>query len=223
MSVHGDSPPSPDPAPEIGGIDVGTSAELRAQQDATAAAAASLATVRSSAEKWQAAIASILGLLGVSGLITGPDDFLKVQEQWRWPIPILLGLTVVLALAGVVLAARAAHGLPTRGWSTGEAFVERQHRAAQSAANALWAAIACALAAFVLLSTTVGIIWFAPRADAVGPAKTLIATETFVACGPVTAMTGPGIRLHDELTDTDVSVAAVDLRLLQEVRTCPKP
>jgi hypothetical protein len=211
-----------DRIPQIGGVDTATPAELRAQELADVAATKSLEVVRSSAEKWQTAIASLLGLFTLSGLIKGPDDFAKVDERWQPAIPAFLALAAFSGVLALLLAARAAHGLPQRNWSIGEAYLHARQDAARTAATALWTAINLGLLSFACLATIVGILWFAPRAAPTAK-STLLATDQVIACGPLSAAPGGGLLVRDQLTGSDVRISASELRVVQQVAACPTP
>lgn len=193
---------------------------LKAQEAADSASSKSLESVRESAGKWQTTITTMIGLFALSGFVKGPDDFAKVASSWQWGIPWILGLIALTGVSAVLLAGRAANGLPKKGWSDAADYMGRQQTAADDAASALRWAITLAVVAFGLLVLMVGILWFAPRAPA-ETSNSLVTTRSAVYCGPI-APSPNGIEVADTLGGSKVDVPAADIIGMQQVRTCPE-
>lgn len=210
---------SHDRIPSTAGGSVATQAQLAAQRAADNAAAEALSALRASAEKWQAAIGTILGLFAISGLIKGPDDLAKVDPAWLPAIAMLLAVGVALGLAATVLAARAAYGYPVWSWSIGDAYVADRRQALTGTASSLRRAIGSAILAFVAFFLAVGILWFGPRAT--GATYTLATTQTRIVCGKLVAVTPADITIDDKLTGDQVVLAAAEILVMQSTASCP--
>jgi hypothetical protein len=76
----------------------------KAREEETAA----LSNLRSSAEKWAAALTSALGVVGLAALLKGPEPFKSLADDPRWWAERLFFAAAVLALIASVLATLAA-------------------------------------------------------------------------------------------------------------------
>lgn len=206
--------------PEVRGGAEAKPDDLAAQEAAEAASSDSLKQLRDGAAKWETAIATVLGLFAISGLIKGPDDFAKVAADWRYLIPWFLGAAVALGLLATFLAAQAAHGLPRRRWAIGEDYFTRRDRSELSTATNLNRAIGAAFLSFALFTIVVGILWFAPRATP-SVDLSLLTTADQIVCGEIKGITTTSITVADELTAADVTVALPDLLGLRPASKCP--
>lgn len=206
--------------PEHRGAGRASQEELTEQLAAEKAADNALASIRGGAEKWQAVIATILGLFAVSGLVKGPDDFAKVDPAWQSLIPLLLAAAVLFGLGATYLAARAAFGLPRLVWSFGNDYASARRAEESNAATSLNRAIIGALVAFLCFASVVGILWFAPRAPK--DAKlSMITTRTQLACGEIKGAVPGALKVADRLSGGDVTIQPGDILVLQPVSSCP--
>ena len=206
--------------PENTGGGAGTMAGRLADEAARNAEATQLETVRAAAEKWAGAIATIIGLFALSGIIKGPDDFAKVAMPWQIAIPIALTLAVGCGLTATLFAARAAYGLPKEIVAIGPIWTEERLRATKTAAKFLYAAIGGAVASFAAFAFAVGVLWFAPRA-ASPTSMTLLTTSTTLVCGQVKSVTMAQITIADVVTGGDVTTEAGAIRFMTAVSSCP--
>lgn len=139
-----------------------------------------LATVQSSAGKWQASIAAFLGLYGTVGFVIGPNQLanLPVHGYVLLGVLIAYGLAGALGLTALALANLAAQGIPKIFDQpiTGEWLSEKSTSRARTASTQLKSAIGFALVA--------GLI-------AVAISVFLIVTGTLAARHSSALVTGP--------------------------------
>jgi len=179
-----------------------------------------LETIRAAAEKWAGAIATIIGLFAISGIVKGPDDFAKVAVPWQFGVPIAWASAVTLGAVATVLAARAAYGLPQEAWLVGSVWVRERAIATKTAATWLYAAIGCALASFISFALAVGILWFAPRSTPLA-SLTLVTTSSTLVCGQLKSITMSEMTIADQMSGHDVTTSSSDVRIILSVTSCP--
>jgi hypothetical protein len=139
-----------------------------------------LATVQSSAGKWQASIAAFLGLYGTVGFVIGPNQLanLPVHGYVLLGVLIAYGLTGALGLTALALSNLAAQGIPKifNQPITGAWLSEKSTARARSASTQLKSAIGFALVAGLL---------------AIGISVFLIVTGALTARHSSALVTGP--------------------------------
>lgn len=117
--------------------------------------------VRTAAQTWTGYISALLGVVGLAGVAFVPDQISKVAPAAQ-PLVIGMGLAVVLlGLAALVLAARAAGSVPGYVWNDGRAYRDASKKAADAGMTQLaWSrnltsgAVACLLLAAALAAFT---------------------------------------------------------------------
>ena len=152
---------------------------------------AALSNLRSTAEKWSAALTSALGVVGLAALLKGPEPFNGLTSQPRWWAERLFFAAAVLALLATLLATLTAQqnaakilggsGTAYKTWATGQ--IGRWKRALSASRWLAAAAVACVLASASLL-------WFGTSKastptiiDATGSALCHNAGSTVIAKG----------------------------------------
>ncbi|MCK6210079.1 hypothetical protein KZX45_05930 [Georgenia sp. EYE_87] len=88
-----------------------TSEDLRWEREAEDLRHGAVLRVHSTASKWLAASASITGVASVTGLLS-PGALAALEETTRDCVVALLGLGLLMAFAGLVLASLASQGTP---------------------------------------------------------------------------------------------------------------
>lgn len=143
-----------------------------------------------SAERWRNGLAAIVAIALGSLILKGPDDAQSISSWWRVGLTVAVGAGVLLAIAGLWLALRAAAGTPGHitfaevlddHGTVREFRVSEAHRASRSLARARW----CALAALVLLISAQLTAWWAPLTE-----EQQQSGPTVVICTPAGAVAG---------------------------------
>jgi|GEM_PF-1067109 hypothetical protein len=203
-------------------FDSATPKELSAQLTAEKAHDQALPIIRATAEKWQAAIAGILGLFTLSGFIKGPSDFAAVDRSWQPFIPALLLAAAATGGFAMWLAACAAYSPPHWRLRTGKDYAHRQVRSTAAFAADLRLGIVLALVSWACLAATVAVLWFAPRAPTPAASLELLTTPTRLVCGVLESVNGTGVTIADRISGSDVMTSLSDIRLMQSTSVCPR-
>ncbi|MEH0661012.1 hypothetical protein QA860_25425 [Streptomyces stelliscabiei] len=157
---------------------------LRAMQEVTET---EVSRLRSSAEKWIAAVTALIGLFGLVGVIVGKDAFKGLNTDARVVTGIFSVLAIAAAAGALVSAYKAAYGWPVevdlgndhllKGW-----FEDRRGRL-EKAAGQLRSGVICALCSLGALVVAVGCIWFWPRSSPEGPLVEVTRGNDSKVCG----------------------------------------
>jgi hypothetical protein len=149
--------------------------------------AGQLAAVRAAADKWAAGIAALIGLAGLILPLAGRDAIRSLVPWTQAAIGALLALAFIAAATAVLLAYRAAHGMPAvRPADDDGALLDwyQAHRARPLAATRrLRQAIQAALTTIVALILAVGIAVFGPASPAASTPVQLTKPDGSVLCG----------------------------------------
>lgn len=179
--------------------------------------------LRSSAEKWTAAVTTLLGLFGLSGLIFGKDAFAGLPLIARIVAGILAAAAMALAASAVLNTYKSAYGWPTL-IDLGDDQKLRDWYAAKgtklgAAANELKNGVILALAALAALAVAAALIWFVPR-DPARPLITVMLTTDAQVCGQLLDSTDAMVRVRrtngEVATTPPIQIAAIKV-----VMICP--
>jgi hypothetical protein len=170
-------------------------AERRAAEKLESIGANELVRVRDAATKWQAGLASLVALVTTVFAIKGPSTVEGLTTGYRIAVAALTLLAILLAVGALLLASRAAHGLPQRRKVPTDItqVLNWDHEEAVLAAARLRWAVNCFGASVLLLATTTGVMWLAPVDD--GPFVQVEMSNGTSACGTLVSGDGDQIRL----------------------------
>ncbi|WP_406393688.1 hypothetical protein OG806_24715 [Streptomyces sp. NBC_00882] len=208
-------------APVRAGTDASLLPALRAVQEVTATEES---TLRSSAEKWIAAVTALVGLFGLAGVVVGKDAFTGLSA---WARGFAGGAALVAAgcaAAAIVWAYKAAYGWPkivdlgndqllTRWFSS-----RRTHL--QTAVGQLRKGVMWALISLGALLVAIGCIWFWPRSSPDGPLVEVTRRDDSKVCGTLLdSKTDRGLRIRrpNGVVET---VSAASLGPVKNVSSC---
>jgi hypothetical protein len=148
-----------------------------------------LATVQSSAGKWQASIAAFLGLYGTVGFVIGPNQLanLPVHGYVLLGVLIAYGLAGAFGLTALALSNLAAQGIPEiferpMGGITGAWLSHMSTERAKTASTLLKRAITCAAVAG-LLAVGISVFLIVTGALAARHSSALVTGDTGAYCG----------------------------------------
>ncbi|HLK44254.1 MAG TPA: hypothetical protein VKV34_12995 [Thermoleophilia bacterium] len=145
-----------------------------------------LATVQSSAGKWQASIAAFLGLYGTVGFVIGPNQLANLPVHGYVLVGVLIayGLAGACGLTALALSNLAAQGIPKIFDQpiTGEWLSEKSTSRARRASAQLKSAIGFALSAG-LLAVGISVFLIVAGALAARHSSALITGDTGAYCG----------------------------------------
>jgi hypothetical protein len=197
---------------------------LRAAQTLRDQAGTEETRLRSSAEKWTAAVTALLGLFGLSGFVIGKDTFTGLPLWTTWSAGAAALAALALGVSAVYLSYKAAYGWPViidlgndeqlRTW-----YADKRARLGQAAKN-LKAGVLLAIMSLTALALAAGLIWFAPRELSKPLVKVTLVTDAQV-CGHVLTSTQ---RSTTRIMKTDGEVTTIPLRQVRSiavVTTCP--
>ncbi len=179
----------------------------------------SLKDARGSAEKWQAAIATALTLIGTIAFITGPKEVAKIEEPWvRFVALILLVAAVVVALAAWLTLQFAQDATPEFGPSS--STFEYRSSYIQSAENTVGdirdarrlvtAAVGLFVAGTLLVVAAAGFDSPAPEAGTSGQSALVVQADGSLTCG-VLHTEGNSVRIGNLPVSDVKSLALVDV------------
>lgn len=151
-----------------------------------------LSTMRSTAEKWAAALTSGLGVVGLAALLTGPGVFKHLTATSKDVAELAFFVAAVAALIAITLSTLAAQAARTkissgsgpdfRAWAKYQ--IDKWHPYLSASR---WLAAAAIL--FVLLSA--GILWFGDTAE---PGPTIIDAQGSALCPEASARPAATIK-----------------------------
>jgi hypothetical protein len=146
----------------------------------------SLGAVQSTAERWGATILVITGLLTALTVVRGPDDLNALRDtSSKIIVGVLSALSLLVALASVVLAASAAQGHAVKVQPTGERYRKATLLSTQSANRKLTWSRYLALVIIPLYLAAVGLMAYSPQKSDEGPAVTITDSDGVAHCGQV--------------------------------------
>ncbi|MET9886453.1 hypothetical protein ABZZ20_25605 [Streptomyces sp. NPDC006430] len=194
---------------------------LRAVQEVTTAEESRL---RSSAEKWIAAVTALVGLFGLTGVVVGKDAFTGLSPWARGCAGGAALLAAAFAAAAITQSYRAAYGWPVvvdlgndqllTTW-----FAGRRTHLSQAAAQ-LRRGVRWALAALAALVVALGCIWFWPRTAPAGAFVEVTRADDSTVCGTLLdSTTERGLRIRRP-NGTVETVGAAELGPVRIVNSC---
>lgn len=198
---------------------------LGAAQLAQKAAAEQETKLRSSAEKWIGAITALIGLFGLSGVLTGANALSSLPLAPRLVAGLAAAVAFIAGGKAIVLSYRAAYGWPVEvDLSTDEKLRDwydaRRARLVTAAAefkNGVYFAATSAVA----LAVAVGFIWFWPASTPALPLVTVTRVDKTTVCGTPLA-SGLGQQLWIRQANGDVqTVDGTQVLSIQAATQCP--
>lgn len=138
--------------------------------------------LRRQAEGWRTGLTGLTGLLAVLTVVKGPDSLAGAGPAVRVAATVMVVAAYVLLLAGLLLAARAAHGRPGEDiLLAGQALRRWTEREVVRVTRSLrWAAVCC-VAGVALAAGALVVLWTLSEP----PARNLVrvTTDTAEVCG----------------------------------------
>ena len=183
-----------------------------------AASQAQLNNVRTAARRWQGGLAGLSGTIAIFGLVKGADDVNGLSTGWGVVYGICLAAALACSIAGGVVAMRAAFGLP-RVVSTSMTMPARRadSEEARRSAGLLHAAIWLTVASIALVASTLGVAWYAPKAQ---PADVVVHLVSGAQdCGTVVQVSHDHLVLHTDTGQRTIALSTIDG--LRGSSTCP--
>ncbi|MEU8819390.1 hypothetical protein [Actinoplanes sp. NPDC048796] len=184
-----------------------------------------LAALRAAGDKWTAGIAALIGLAGLILPLAGRDAIRSLLPWIQIAVGVLLALAFAAAAAAVLLAYRAAHGMPAvRPVGDDDALLDwyQAYRdRPRAAARHLRRAIQAALATVAALAVAVGLVVFGPAKPPTSEPVQITKPDGSVVCGVFLPSTADG-RLRVRRAD-DGEVAALspdDISRVKPVKAC---
>ncbi|MEV0569145.1 hypothetical protein [Dactylosporangium sp. NPDC050588] len=184
-----------------------------------------LQSVRTAADRWTAAVVTLIGLVGIVLPALGRDD-IRSLEPWA---QVLVGGSLLAALAAAAVAVvnghSAAHGLPvTRAVADDEGLREWYvaHRARASVAGArLRRAIIAAAVTIAALAAAVGVTTFAPAAPPESTPVQVTRPDGATVCGVLLPSTADNTLRIRRADSGDIEILRPsDLVRLKPVKVC---
>lgn len=180
-----------------------------------------LTELRSRAEKWAAAMITILGLLGLSSILAGRDTIQKFDPFVATLLVMLTGGSIVLAARATWLGTRAAQGEPELFYVTGPRLRTITGEWAERTVQDLEQMRRLALVAFALAGFALALFVLAPKpsSPAPSPSTLIIRTDGSLACGSLGATTG-----QLQITPAGGAAIAIDpheILAIHSVTSCP--
>ena len=128
------------------------------------------ARARNLAEKRVGGLTALLGLLSVSGIVTGVNAPRAVRADLSWLIFTAAVLALALAAAALVFAYRAAFGrprnTPVRNQSEQDRWYQRLRSTGARTVRLLKISIVLTLVSLLFAFAVAGLLWFLPREKA---------------------------------------------------------
>jgi hypothetical protein len=125
---------------------------------------------RTQAEKWVGGLTALLGLLSVSGIVTGANAPKAVRADLRWLVFAAAMLALASAAAALVFAYRAAFGsprnAPVRNQREQNRWYQRLRSTGPRAVRQLKTSILLTLVSLLFAFAVAGLLWFLPREKA---------------------------------------------------------
>jgi hypothetical protein len=184
-----------------------------------------LAAIRASADKWTAGVAALIGLAALILPLAGRDAIRSLLPWAQVAIGVLLALTFAAAATAILLAYRAAHGMPVArlidddnallDWY--QAYLARP----LAAARQLRQAIQTAMTTVIALAAAVGIAVFGPAKPPTSEPIQLTKPDGSVVCGVFLTSTGDGQLRIRRADDGEVAAIPVgEVTRIKPVKAC---
>ncbi len=189
--------------------------------------AASIDTVRGSAQAWRNGLTAFITLVTTAVVFQGRDTTAGLATGWRTAITVLIGGGLLLAVLGLWQALAAEAGTDPELQTLqgiravhGTLAAYEVHLAASAARRLQWGRRAVAGAITALL-TGIALIWWAPAAASPPPAYVTVAHGHAVTCGiPQPSGTG-GLRLAVQGSSDPVTIPFSQITSLTPTASCP--
>lgn len=185
----------------------------------------SLARMRSTADKWRDGLAGLVTVVTAGLVIAGPDQISGSAPSWRLTIIILMVGGLLLAVAGLVYALRAAAGNPQT--LTFEEFQTKwlTRRAVESAEadrsrKALRNAQRLAIPGLVCIVLGTGAWLASPPPKTSPPAFLQVTSGTEVLCGELTSGDGGDLVISVEGRKSPAQIPYRQVQNLRVVSEC---
>jgi hypothetical protein len=179
-----------------------------------------LGNIRSSAEKWAAAISSLTGVFGIIALLKGPQDISVLPTIWKVLVIVLVALAVGLASFGILQALMAAQGAPQKVLPIGRE-IKRLYRAdAKVAADRLGRSRAAVMLAVVSLGLAILATWLGTPTPAAGKVMVVEAAGG-APCGDLQAGDAGYVTILPSATDQPTRIPLSDVKAVRPVKSCP--
>jgi len=125
---------------------------------------------RNLAEKWVGGVTALLGLLSVSGIVTGANAPTAVRADLSWLIFTTAALALAFAAAAFIFAYLAAFGsprnTPVRNQSEQDLWFKRLRSTGARTMRLLKISIVLTLVSLLFAFAVAGLLWFLPREKA---------------------------------------------------------
>lgn len=196
------------------------------RRQATTLRRTGLSQIRLTAEKWQATIAALLGVIGVVAFVEGPKT-LDELERWpeQWILILGVALAAVLAFFAITLAALAAQGVPRHFQQLTAPELARINSAAagRAASDLMWSRrLAIAAGAILIGGTLLAWGWGLAGDDDEKKTRAIIVTGDGAAlCGTLSNQGSEGLALVDDAGATILNLAT-GVAQVEVVSDCPK-
>lgn len=211
-----------DPTPKIvGPADVGPDT-LRWEKKAADLEFNALSSVRGTAEKWAATLATLLSLVGTVLIVRGAEEIDKLPDGTKVRIGALLAIAVVAAALATFRAARAAQGTPKDlKWPNGFKLRKWELDWAQEAKDDLHRSRQFTFAAVAAMVLAVGLSWFGSEASSSSSGSKVLLTPATgqPLCG---ALVNSANGLELEVDKERVALPAGPYDNVVPVGDCPK-
>lgn len=182
-----------------------------------------LSNVRSTAEKWAATLAAIIGLGGTIIFVKGRDDVSRLTTGYQLVIAVVIFAALVTALVATVFAALAAQGTPREvAWPSPGELRKWQRDEARKAIGHLRTSRILAVVVVALLAIAVGLTWFgAAKPASPAPATVLVVRKVGTPlCGRVVDSGGGAVSLIPQNSPA-VMLDGADIQSLVLISSCP--
>jgi hypothetical protein len=196
-------------------------------------ASTDLALVRTTAERWLAALTALYGLFSLVGAVVAKDTITDLTSTGKAGVA-LLGLgALALAVAAIGCGYVAAYGWPRTIEITNDeqlqAWVARRPlelvQRVPRAIRRLHQAVVCSVVTLVLLSGALALMWLGPRKATAAPVVRVSFTEIGVpqsACGRLQGTAGAGLvlRIEDGPLTRDQTIPLASTTGMEPVGSC---
>lgn len=191
-------------------------------------AAASMETVRASAQTWRTGLTAFITLVTTGVVIKGRDTTAGMAGSWRALVTVLVGGGLLLAVVGLWQALAAEAGTDPKkqtlqdirtGYGTLDAY--QVHLADQAARRLQWGQRAV-VAAVVFLLAGIAVTWWAPAAAAPShPTYVRVVRGQSVTCGALQSAGAGQLRLTVRGSHNPVVIPLSSITSISVTIDCP--
>jgi hypothetical protein len=181
-----------------------------------------LTRIQQHAEQWRNGLTALTALFAVVSIAKGRQTFGDLTDTGRFWAILLLAVAFLLLVAGSLLAMRAAFGVPSTIWLTGENLARWEADEARRAQTTLTAAKVTFIAGVACVAIATGITWIDKKPTAAASMAVRTAAKDPV-CGEL--LDGNGTRLRIAVKDAvgkrTEEIQLTDVEQLAIVKSCP--